>query len=288
MHTKTVPDKELFQRSVAVLKQATPFKLVKPGLFRFLHRIIARKRSEPTILQTELFWGGKMHVVLPEVISEAIYTYGFFDEEVTAMVLHAVRPGDIVLDIGAHFGYFTLLLSHLVGDKGKVLAFEPTPSTFEVLKLNKLKADNIRIFNQAVGSSNARLEIRDFGMKYCAWNTLATNSRIVQLSQISTQVQVEVVALDDFLVQQDIQPDFIKIDAENFEADVIQGLAATLRKKPAKVLMETGSAESLQAGKFLLELGLRPHVTDGKGGVRLWPGELAEANDSYKDILFLP
>jgi len=265
-------------------------KLLSPGVHKLLRRQLARGGLLDGKVNTQLFFGADMEVVLPEVVSEVLYTYGFFDEDVTSMVLQAVKAGDVVLDIGAHFGYFTLLLSHLVGSAGQVLAFEPTPSTFMVLERNALGQDNIKTFNLAAGADDDRLEIMDFGLKYCAWNTLAATARMPHLGQdgAAQRVPVGVVALDGFLVARGIQPDFIKIDAENFEADVVQGLMKTLRIKPAKVLMETGSEGSLRAGKFLLEIGLTPHVIEQGGSLIRWPGELAQANARYKDILFLP
>ncbi len=178
----------------------------------------------------------------------------------------------------------------MVGSGGKVLSFEPTPSTFEVLGRNTSGRENIEIFNLAAGGVCARLGIMDFGLKYCAWNTLATEARIPQLASkgVPAKVEVEVVALDAFLAARNLHPDFIKIDAENFEADVIKGLAATLRDKPAKVLMETGSDSSLRAGEFMIEIGLRPHVAGPLGELNVWLGDYADANMRYKDILFMP
>lgn len=279
-----------FERAVRRFHHPKLHKLVSPGAHKLLRRHLARSGLFGGKVKTQLFFGEDMEVILPEVVSEVLYTYGLFDEDVTNMVLQAVQPGDVVLDVGAHFGYFTLLLSHMVGNAGKVLAFEPTPSTFEVLGRNTLGRNNTEIFNLAAGGADAHLEIMDFGLKYCAWNTLSTEARMSQLSMdgAAKRVQVGVVVLDDFLAARHVQPDFIKIDAENFEADVIQGLAETLRLKPAKVLMETGSVGSLRAGVFLLELGLKPYVINHAGVLDLWSGEFEQANVSFKDILFLP
>lgn len=125
-----------FRRAVECLRASPIKKLGLVGPRRFLVRQYARAFGAGTECKTELFFGKTMTVVLPEVISQQIYTYGLFDEIVTGMVLRAVRAGDIVLDIGAHFGYFTLLFAHLVGESGHVVSFEPTPSTFSVLMKN--------------------------------------------------------------------------------------------------------------------------------------------------------
>ena len=119
-----------------------------------------------------------MTVVLPEVISEQIYSYGLFDEIVTGVALRAVREGDVVIDVGAHFGYFTLLFAHLVGESGRVVSFEPTPSTFSVLRNNTAALKNVTPLNMAAGRQSGRLTISDFGLTYCAWNTLSGSSRM--------------------------------------------------------------------------------------------------------------
>jgi FkbM family methyltransferase len=279
-----------FQRSVNLFRNPRLLKLISPGVYKLLRRWLAREGLFGGSITAQLFFGDDMEIVLPEVISEVLYTYGFFDEEVTNMVLRAVRPGEVVLDVGAHFGYFTLLLSHMVGEGGRVLSFEPTPSTYEILERNTRGHDNVEVFNLAAGGVDTRLDISDFGLKYSAWNSFASEARMPQFGRdgFAAKVEVGVVALDTLLAARNLQPDFIKIDAENFEADVIQGLAATLRAKPVKVLMETGSDSSLRAGYFLLDLGLRPHVADIYGELSACPEDYADANMRYKDILFMP
>jgi hypothetical protein len=94
-------------------------KLLDPGVGKFIARWLARGNSQTSPRTTRLFFGADMTVVLPEVISEAIYTYGMFDPTVTWMALRSVRAGDTVFDVGAHFGYFALLFAHLAGPRGR-------------------------------------------------------------------------------------------------------------------------------------------------------------------------
>ena len=167
-----------FNAAVSRLNRAPALKLLDPGVGKFIARWLARGHSEPSPRTTRLFFGADMTVVLPEVISEAIYTYGMFDPTVTWMALKAVRAGDIVFDVGAHFGYFSLLFAHLAGPQGRVIAFEPTPSTFAILETNARRSDRIEPVNNAAGDVAAEIEIADFGLKYSAWNTLAAESRM--------------------------------------------------------------------------------------------------------------
>jgi len=207
------------------------------------------------------------------------------------MVTKSVEKGNTVLDLGAHFGYFSLLCAHLVGEQGKVIAFEPTPSTYSVLKMNCEMHSNIIPMNLAVGKAEGVCEITDYGLKYCAWNTLSEKSRMPDiLDEHDFQRRtVKVVKLDDFLSDQNIHPNFIKIDTEDFEWQVIKGLSETIRKYRPKILMEAGgSEEALKAGTFLTDMGYQVRVSDGIGSLGRWEGDFLSANQRYSNILFIP
>ena len=231
-----------------------------------------------------------MNVVLPEVVSEQIFTYGLFDDAVSWLAVKAVKPGDTVLDIGAHFGYFTLLFSELVGKSGKVIAFEPTPSTYGLLKGNVASYPNIVAENLALGRECGEAELSDHGLKYCAWNSLAQESRLGDLPPgISpTKVAVGLVSVDDYVRQNKLAPGLMKIDAENFEAEVILGAEHTLRTHAPTIIMETGSDAALLAGGHLIEMGYQVFVSEGCGRLEHWSSDLASANSKFKDMLFVP
>lgn len=277
------------KRAVARLHRSPAQKILDPGLYRFFARWQAR-RGEGRIVPAQLFFGRQMNVVLPEIVSEQIFTYGLFDDVVSWLAVKATRPGDIVLDIGAHFGYFTLLFSELVGPTGRVVAFEPTPSTFGLLKGNIDRYQNIVAENLALGRECGEAELCDHGLKYCAWNSLAKESRLGDLPPgvKPTQVTVGLTTVDDYVRRHGLQPRLIKIDAENFEAEVIVGAEQTIRSCTPVVIMETGSAAALQAGGYLLERGYQLFVSEGYGSLERWNADLEVANARYKDILFVP
>lgn len=277
-----------FAHALARMERSPAQKLFNPGLHKFLVRYSERLRGCGAIKDARLFFGQNMKVVLPEVISEVLYTYGFFDETVTWMVLKTVKEKDVVLDIGAHFGYFSLLFSHLVGSQGKVFSFEPTPSTFCMLKGNTGPIANIVAMNLAAGSQSGECTINDFGLKYSAWNTLADDSRMpgVLNRQNSTKVNVEIVRLDQYLAENHVQPTVIKIDTENFEYQVITGLTETLVKFRPTIIMETGSENALRSGLLLLSLGYKAWASNGPGSLFPWEQSLELANVRYKDMVF--
>ena len=72
-----------------------------------------------------------------------------------------VASGDTVIDIGANLGYYSRILSELVGDNGKVYAIEPVKPILNVLKYNLRNSNNVRLYNCALGDSNELITMRN-------------------------------------------------------------------------------------------------------------------------------
>ena len=75
-------------------------------------------------------------VVQGELVRLELACYGMFEPALTEAFIRLVEPGQTVVDIGMHLGYYTTLFALLVGDQGRVHAFEPTPSTREIALRN--------------------------------------------------------------------------------------------------------------------------------------------------------
>ena len=93
--------------------------------------------TEPVDLQIDGVPGLRMYLDPTDtVVCRMIAAYGNWEPSETAWFLRTVKPGDIIVDAGANVGYYTVIGSRLVGDRGKVYAFEPDPSNFELLRKN--------------------------------------------------------------------------------------------------------------------------------------------------------
>jgi FkbM family methyltransferase len=276
-----------FFRALDRLHQRPWRKLLDPGPIPFIQRRLARAASAPVRRDARLFFGASMHIVLPEVISEQIHSYGLFDDVVTWMAICAIEPGDKVFDVGAHFGYFTLLFAALSGRDGSVHSFEPTPSTFRVLASNAAGDGRIHLLNAAAGSAPGRLVIADHGIRYSAWNTLAADGRLDR-SAAGAQpagVEVEVQTLDAVSEASGVTPQFIKIDAENFEPEVLRGAARLVGAARPTLLLEAGSERMAEVASSLASAGYRAFSTLEPGRLLEMP-DAASAARQYKDVLF--
>ena len=147
---------------------------------------------------------------------------GDFEAAEILFVKKYLQPGMTVLDIGAHHGLYTLLASKRVGANGKVVAFEPSPRELKQLRRNVLLnfSFNVHIEPLALGKepSDAVLHVVQGGEDGC--NSL----RPPVVSSPTRPVRVKVAPLDEFLHRARIPTvDFVKLDVEGAELDVLKG-----------------------------------------------------------------
>ena len=246
-------------------------------------------------VEAKTFWGKKMIVILPERVSLSIYRYGFFEEDLTKIVLEHLKPGMTFLDVGSHFGYFTLLSSFIVGDEGRIHAFEPSPLSYKVLKVNVETMENVCANNLAVSSKEGNVSIRDYGIRFCAYNSLynVKLDKVKKAKPKSLRMRthnIECIALDNYIYAKNIKPDFIKIDAEGSEYEILHGLKRTLTEIKPIVSIEVGDAiidevsHSKDNVTYLLELGYQAYEYN-KGKI---VKHEARKQYEYDNILFLP
>jgi len=146
----------------------------------------------------------------------------------------APKNGDIVVDVGAHIGLYSIISSKRVGPKGKVVAIEADPSNFEILSrnlgLNNLT--NVKALNCIAYSIEAQMALADY-------DTILSGKNQKYPSTEKT-VDVQVNTLDNLLQRNGIkQVNWIKIDVEGAELDVLKGAHNTLsNSKDVSILIE--------------------------------------------------
>jgi FkbM family methyltransferase len=185
-------------------------------------------------LPARLPWGD-WWLAYNDVCGDAVFA-GNFEEAERRFVERFLRPGMIVLDIGAHHGFYTLLASHKVGPTGQVIAFEPSPREYQRLlwhlRLNRRK--NVLAEPFALGSHEGTTQLFLVRGRDTGCNSLHPP----KTADPAFPVQVPIVRLDDYLERQGItHVDFIKMDVEGAELEVLRGAISLLSRKPRPVWM---------------------------------------------------
>ena len=172
------------------------------------------KVTELTKPETIDIFGFKMYLDEKDDACHSITT----DKETSELKLlkKIIKKGDYVVDIGANIGYYTLFFASLVGPTGKVFAFEPEPKNFSILKKNieNNLLDNVTIYQKAVGSKNKNIKMKI--------------SDSIGFHHISDHgdLDVDCIRLDDHI--QNVN--FIKIDAEGYEVEILKGMSNLLQR----------------------------------------------------------
>src|SRR5882724_8450318 len=200
--------------------------------------------------------------------------YGDFEPMEMGFVQRLVRPGMTVLDVGAHHGLYTLLLSKQVGVNGRVIAFEPSPRECRRLEkhLRFNRYSNVHVERSAAGSEagEADLYLVDGFQDWC--NSL----RPPALPDPTSTVRVRVRRIDDVLAEQSISNvDFIKLDVEGGELAALNGATRLLHgvSRPA-ILAEVQDVRTLPWGyparetlQFLIRIDYRWFAIAAKGAL---------------------
>ena len=171
------------------------------------------------------------------------------------------------LDVGAHIGYFSMLASFLVGPKGKVHSFEVTPRTFETLKENVSHLGNVKANLKAVWSKSQVITFRDYGVFYAPCNSY-TDAKIspnILKNLTPTLWKAKTISIDEYCRINKVKPDFVKIDVESAEFQVLRGMVNTIKKYKPIISIEVGdiSPSNIKGSRanieFLEKLGYKPY-----------------------------
>jgi len=150
-----------------------------------------------------------------------------------------LRPGGVFLDVGSHFGLWSVYAAGIVGRTGKVFAFEPSPA-FAVLRENAALNSPVQAFNMGLGAQDSEATFFDQGMA-------SSGSFVNEVTRINEKFQstvpiggnkVKIRTLDTLVAELGVRPDLIKVDVEGFEFEVVRGAENVLRNIRPVMLIE--------------------------------------------------
>ena len=213
---------------------------------------------------------------------ESLFAFEFFTFRNVEMIdemrsfLKFSSEKQTLLDIGALFGIFSLAFTAGRPDK-KAFAVEPSPAPYNILNRNislnpKLK---IKSYPSAMGSKNGKLKM------YYDWMHLVSLPKSNRTKEFT---EVNVLKLDDFLKNENIIPDVIKLDTEGSEFDIIQGGKKFLKKHRPLIFLETHTQLLNELGISITKLVDLIHSL----GYKIYDLEGNLINDSKKLLASIP
>jgi len=249
-----MPTLDLFDPLFSVAARACENSAFATGLlrkfdFRGKRRIVQRIRrtkAGPEVLA--ICDGTRYRLDLKDDVQREVYfrTYDLTDFH---CALEAIPPGGTCLDLGANVGEFALRFANWVGPTGRVFAFEADPGVFSRLALNRDLNGlgcQLECIQAAVSNVNRTVNFYGSGPEHSGWGSM------VEFKDISRSVSaVQALTLDAFLAERGISKvDFLKIDVEAHEPEVLEGACESLRHHVFRfVLIEFNGFRLAQRGK---------------------------------------
>lgn len=280
---QNVSEKEELHHGIArvqAIAEASKINRFLQNPFKYVFAITIREwyfkqfgRSKALVCKT--FFGQKMTIQLPS--STDIYLTGGKSHpseiKLARFLIHTLNPGDTFVDVGAHYGYFSLLAAQLVGDKGQVFAFEAANKTYSILVKNASQNPTIATHQRIVSDKLEAQPFFEFPNLYSEYNTV-NQEQFTREDWFDKyppeETLIEGITLDDFFSEDRPVPRLIKIDVEGAEHSVIKGMTKLIQKHHPTIVMEYLKSEDpdsshQQAIDHLLTLGYTPHFIDHRG-----------------------
>ena len=210
---------------------------------------------------TTLVYGKKPRVIirnnityevdLSEGTDLSLFLFGSFQKHVVSSELLNIPKDATIIDVGANFGLMSLPFAQLA-PQGKVYAFEPAHYAIEKLKrnlsLNPELAKRIEVINAFVSAkSSEHSEMKAIA----SWKVNNENSEIHQFNMgaVKSAEGVPSISLNDFCQKENLaRVDFIKMDTEGYESDVLKGSADAIARYRPQIIFEIGLYSMVERG----------------------------------------
>lgn len=161
-----------------------------------------------------------------------------FEKDIIPFFEIMLSPGKHVIDIGANMGLYTVLAAKLVGNNGRVLAVEPTPSVFKLLSSNirRNELENVVLFNGVIASQRNTylLNMVEGSPEYSSLGSIVHPHAPKEINKIMVHGET----LDNLVTINGLNPFFIKIDVEGAEGLVLSGADLVLSNNRPIILSE--------------------------------------------------
>jgi FkbM family methyltransferase len=160
-------------------------------------------------------------------ITPALINNREWEPGLSKIMIEYLKSGNHYMEIGPHIGYFTMLATNLVGHGGLAITFEANPNTFELLEKNtRLNNRKYLIENHNIGISNTSsiLDFNKFTRNSGSSSFSSYEEELLkELGEEPEILKIKTISLDEFFKDKHYKFDFIKIDAEGSEKNILEG-----------------------------------------------------------------
>lgn len=243
-------------------KTDSAWKAVWP--FQSGHYLVNRTRAgllNAGLLQRDMLVtsrdGVTMKVDVIDAIGHLLIRDGVWEAQSSAATLEHMPEGGVILDVGAHHGYYSLLAMRKAGPSGMAIAFEPNPNTAARMRENigLNNASNIRLFEIACTAEEQTLELFE-GPDWNVGRSSLASDNAKSGGKLGRKYSVRGRPLDDVVAEVSPQRiDLLKVDVEGAEMTVLKGAAKTLDKYHPYVMIEVDA-------RWLKSFGTTPEMLD--------------------------
>ena len=195
------------------------------------------------------------------------FIFGTYESNCAQKLIENLRQGSVCVDVGANLGYFSILMSRLVGEEGQIFAFEPMPDTYEILckNINLNHICNTKTVRAALSHESGSVRLFTGPSERLSKTASMVGYRLEGDRRATV---VPSIRLDDYFVGLKRLPDLIKMDVEGAEASVLNGARNTIAQGRPILLVEIhawGSVESQQVLDLFAEFGYVPNILEIRG-----------------------
>ncbi len=210
----------------------------------YFYTLVALNRFTPLLLpiKARTLWGHRLFAYETSAIGSMSFL-GFYDREITLFLLkHFNEPGDI-LDVGANIGVYTSLFTQIAHQDAKIIAFEPTPSTYSVLFKNVGTLPQVETKQLALSDHAGTITFFDYGLRHGVFNS-TTDQPLDFLHGQGKKIDVPTTTLDSWCMENNIHPSLLKLDTEGTEASILAHSSQVLSADKPVILLEVGGGDA--------------------------------------------
>jgi FkbM family methyltransferase len=228
----------------------TFYSPIRKGKYRLAQASLKLASTLPEQVVVTATDGRRLRVNFDDHLSQLMYFLGEYERPISEIVRTFVTPGDVCVDVGANIGWYTTLMQKLVGARGSVHAFEPVPTTFNILTDNVASNDHsgsVILNNLALGEEAGEVEMHTFDDRSTGHASISDFG-----DATAHGIPTQMIRLNDYLSEKRLEDvKFVKIDIEGAELSMLKGSSRLFEQTTPPIIVIEAALATTQAFGYL-------------------------------------